>query len=419
MDKTNLEMEILSAVMLDFNLVDSFLAKLKQSDFTDLRHQYLYKVFERLSQQNVEEFSLSDVYSLMPKAIDVCGGVDYLVDILNTAVTTSTFHKNIKALIQMNCIQTIQKLGVNATKIFDEGFDKGFTTVLNTLESLSDRVAVNKPENYFNIFSDSLTSTSVNVDLGFKKVHDILGYPHPGELLIIGARPGMGKTAFALACLFNYVCQQKKKAVMFSLEMSGSELFQRMISSISAIPLSDIRNHSLTEPMKKCLLDNAKELESNKYLVLHDKAVSTISMLRSVLRQQRKTGEIGIVVIDYLQLLSGSGNSNYEKVSEISRQLKLLARDFNCCVIALSQLSRKVEERADKHPQLSDLRESGSIEQDADYVIFLYRHNYYVKDPSVSPDKETIEVNIAKNRHGKVGTATLDVDLTTGRFLND
>ena len=270
----------------------------------------------------------------------------------------------------------------------------------------------------YKAFKDSLNSSNKdNVDFKFSSLHNVMGYPRPGELLIIGARPGMGKTAFALACLFNYICCEKKKAVMFSLEMSGTELFQRMISSISAIPLQDIRAGKLTDSMKKCLDDNAKELASSNYLSLYDKTVSTIPALRAAIRKEQKKGDVGLVIVDYLQLLKGNGTNSYEKVTDISRELKLLAREFNCCVVALSQLSRKVEDRSDKRPQLADLRESGSIEQDADYVLFLYRHNYYVKDPNVDPTNEALNVEVAKNRHGKTGTVQLTFDLTTGRFI--
>ena len=418
MIKDRLEVEILGAVMCNFDLVDKLLAQLKESDFSDIRHKYLYKLFQRLVQTNTTEFNFSDVYSTYPKAIELCGGIDYICEVITECITTANFDYNCKALIKQSTIESIHKLSKNAEGLFRDDFEKGMAFVEKTVEELVDRVHKTESVNLYQSFKDSMSASDINnIDIGFKSLHDVMGYPHPGELLIIGARPGMGKTAFALACLFNYICKDKKKAVMFSLEMSGTELFQRMISSISAIPLQDIRAGKLTDDMKKCLDDNAKELASNKFLSLYDKTVSNIPALRAAIRKEQKKGEVGLVIIDYLQLLNGNGNNNYEKVSEISRQLKLLAREFNCCVVALSQLSRKVEERSDKRPQLSDLRESGAIEQDADYVMFLYRHNYYAKDPNVDPKKEPLNVEIAKNRHGKIGTVQLTFDLTTGRFV--
>jgi replicative DNA helicase len=418
MDKNTIERDILGNVLLHFDLVDKFLAQLKESDFSDIRHKYMYKLFQKLVQTNVTEFNFSDVSSTYPKAIDLCGGITYICELISDCITTANFDYNCKALIKQSTISTLQKLSDNAEGLFREDFDKGMAFVEHTMEELVDRVHKTESVNLYQSFKDAMSASDMsNIDFKFKSLHDIMGYPHPGELLIIGARPGMGKTAFALACLFNYICCEKKKAVMFSLEMSGTELFQRMISSISAIPLQDIRAGKLTDEMKKCLDDNAKELASNKFLSLYDKTVSNIPALRAAIRKEQKKGDVGLVIVDYLQLLSGNGNNNYEKVSEISRQLKLLAREFNCCVVALSQLSRKVEDRSDKRPQLSDLRESGAIEQDADYVMFLYRHNYYAKDPNVDPKKEPLNIEIAKNRHGKIGTVQLTFDLTTGRFV--
>lgn len=418
MNKNSIERDILGNVLVHFDLVDKFLAQLKESDFSDIRHKYMYKLFQKLVQTNVTEFNFSDVSSTYPKAIDLCGGIEYICELISDCITTANFDYNCKALIKQSTISTLQKLSSNAEGLFREDFDKGMAFVEHTMEELVDRVHKTESVNLYQSFKDAMAASDMsNIDFKFKSLHDVMGYPHPGELLIIGARPGMGKTAFALACLFNYICCEKKKAVMFSLEMSGTELFQRMISSISAIPLQDIRAGKLTNEMKKCLDDNAKELASNKFLSLYDKTVSNIPALRAAIRKEQKKGDVGLVIVDYLQLLSCNGNNNYEKVSEISRQLKLLAREFNCCVVALSQLSRKVEDRSDKRPQLSDLRESGAIEQDADYVMFLYRHNYYAKDPNVDPKKEPLNVEIAKNRHGKIGTVQLTFDLTTGRFV--
>lgn len=418
MNKNSIERNILGCVLIDFTLVDKFLAQLKETDFSDIRHKYIFKLFHKLVQTNVTTFDFSEIFSTYPKAVELCGGIPYLAELVSECITTANFDSNCKALIKQSTIETLQLLSKNAEGLFREDFDKGMAFVESTMESLIDRVHKTESVNLYQSFKDAMSASDVsNIDFKFKTLHDVMGYPHPGELLIIGARPGMGKTAFALACLFNYICCEKKRAVMFSLEMSGTELFQRMISSISAIPLQDIRAGNLTDKMKKCLDDNAKELASNKFLSLYDKTVSNIPALRAAIRKEQKKGDVGLVIVDYLQLLSGSGNNNYEKVSEISRQLKLLAREFNCCVVALSQLSRKVEERSDKRPQLSDLRESGAIEQDADYVMFLYRHNYYAKDPNVDPKKEPLNVEIAKNRHGKIGTVQLTFDLTTGRFV--
>ena len=417
MDKIEVERELLGSVMIHFENADKFLASARESDFSDRRHVYLYKLIEKLYTTNKTSFDLTDIYATYPKAIDCCGGVEYMAELVAECFSPRNFDGHLKSLIKLSTIDSIDKLSKNASAMFKEDFDKGIDYVETQLESIVDRVHKNESVNLYQAFKNSLDpSANMNIDLGFKRLHDVLGYPHPGELMIIGARPGMGKTAFALGCLFNYICTEKKRAVMFSLEMSGTELFSRMISSISGIPLSDIRSGNLDEEASKVLDDNAKELSSSKFLSLYDKSVSNIPALRAAIRKESKKGEVGLVIVDYLQLITGTGNNNYEKVSEISRQLKLIAREFKCTVIALSQLSRKVEDRQDKRPQLADLRESGAIEQDADYVLFLYRHNYYAKDPSVDPTHDPLSIEVAKNRHGKTGTVQLEFDLTTGSF---
>jgi len=413
----NPEKQLLGSVLIHFENVDKFLSRVKETDFSDKRHKYLYGLIKRLYNNNVKTFDATNVYATYPKALGYCGGVEYIGEIVSECISPKDIDSKIDAVIKASIMRDISLLNKEADEHLKDGFESWLSFVRLKVNSICDRYSKEDKVDLYSTFLSSLEPTAtLNVDFGFKSLHNVLGYPHPGELLVIGARPGMGKTAFALSCLFNYICLENKRAVMFSLEMSGQELFSRMISSISRIPLTDIRSGNLDDEAKKVLDTNAKELSSNKFLSLYDKSLSNISSLRSALRKESEKGEIGLVIVDYLQLLSGNGNNNYEKVSEISRQLKLIARDFNCTVVALSQLSRKVEDRADKRPQLSDLRESGAIEQDADYVLFLYRHNYYVKDPSVDPTKDPLTIEVAKNRHGKTGTVMLDFDLTTGSF---
>lgn len=418
MDRESIERQVLGSVMLNFNLVDKFLSKLNVKDFVNTYHQECYNLFKVLVDEGINEFSIGDVYASHPDMVVKCGHIEYLVGMYDDVHSLSTFDSSIRTLIKLSTITHLNNLPSLASKYFNKNFNDGIDFVDTYVSRLLDRSRQHDSVKLYDSFKASLDSKDVNVNLGFPSVHEVLGYPHPGELMIIGARPGMGKTSFALALLFNYITTSNKKAVMFSLEMSGPELFNKMVSSISAIPLTQMRAGKLTKEERKCLDDNAKELSNNKNLVLFDKTVSNVSALRAALRKESSSDPVGIVIVDYLQLLTGNGNSMYEKVSEISRQLKLLARDFNCTVIALSQLSRKVEDRSDKRPQLSDLRESGSIEQDADYVLFLYRHNYYVKDPSADPRHDPLNVEVSKNRHGKTGTVQLDFDLTTGRFNN-
>ena len=418
------EFNILSCVLCDFSLANKMLAHLKSSDFKDEEFQQLYKLIKQLVTEGKTEFSIADIEQSHPKVFEYIS-IDTISDMFSDCIGSPSYMEkelthSIPLLIYYSTIDSITSLCEGLPKLASEkGYEKALEIFRDNLDTILSRVDKKESVNLYDSFHKKLFSedTTDNINLGFKPLHDVLGYPRPGELMIIGARPAMGKTAFALACLFNYIHSGvNKKAIMFSLEMSGDELFQRMLSSVSNIPLQMIRAGGLPKEAKEILDSNAKELASNPNLILYDSTVSSIAALKAAIKKENKKGDVGLIIVDYLQLLSGEGNSNYEKVSEISRQLKLIAREFNCTVIALSQLSRKVEERADKRPQLSDLRESGAIEQDADYVLFLYRHNYYEKDPSVDPHNEIINIEVAKNRHGKSGTVQLEVDLTIGQF---
>jgi replicative DNA helicase len=418
-DKVTIEFEIISAVMNDFSLVDKFLARLREADFSAQYKPY-YALFKEMAAHNETEFSIGDVYSKYENLFKACGSIeevtDFYVDYM--LMYTTNFDKNISALIRLATDSYINNLPKYYLQFKDKA--EAISKTLDYVNALNDRITPKDSVNLYDEFKSSILNGTFNVDFGFKSLHKILSYPHPGELLILGARPGMGKTTLALNFLFNYIIQEKKRAIMFSLEMSGSELFSKMISSISEIPLDKIRNQDLTDDEKKCLDDNAIELSHNKYLSLYDKSVSSINALRAAIRKESKKGEVGLVVVDYLQLLTAEGSSAYERVSRISRDLKLIARDFNCVVVALSQLSRKVEDREDKRPNLSDLRDSGSIEQDADYVLFLYRHSYYHKDEATfDPSRDAVNVEIAKNRHGQIGTVQLLLNLPVGKFFEE
>ena len=227
----------------------------------------------------------------------------------------------------------------------------------------------------------------------------------PSDLILIAARPSMGKTAFVLNVAQNICFKQNKCAAIFSLEMSKEQLVNRMLSLESHVEATKIRNGSVNAKDWEGLIEGASTIGESK-LIIDDTPGISISELRSKCRKYSMEHGLEIVIIDYLQLMSGSGHndSRQQEISDISRSLKSLAREINVPVVALSQLSRAVEKRDDKRPMLSDLRESGAIEQDADVVMFLYRDDYYNKE---SEKKGVAEVIIAKQRNGPIGTTEL------------
>lgn len=242
---------------------------------------------------------------------------------------------------------------------------------------------------------------------GFKDLDELLTGLHPSELILIAARPSMGKTALVLNILQNVVLEQDKCAAFFSLEMSGELIMNRLFALESHVDAQRIRSGDLSDSDWDKLLEGAEAIGRSQ-LIIDDTPGISVAEMRSKCRKFKLDHDIKLIVIDYLQLMSPSGKRNenrQQEITEISRSLKALAREMNVPVIALSQLSRAPDTRADHRPMLSDLRESGSIEQDADVVMFIYRDEYYNKEESKA--KGVTELIVAKQRNGPVDTVRL------------
>ena len=244
------------------------------------------------------------------------------------------------------------------------------------------------------------------IPMGFTDLDYQTSGLQPSDLVLIAARPSMGKTAFVLNIAHNVTIRQDKCCAIFSLEMSKEQLVNRMLAMDSNVDSQNMRNGKLTETDWEKLVESAGNIGTSK-LIIDDTPGIAVSELRSKCRKFKLEYDLKLVMIDYLQLMSGSGrngDNRQQEISEISRSLKALAREIDCPVIALSQLSRACETRNDHRPMLSDLRESGAIEQDADVVMFIYRDDYYNKD---SDEKNVSEIIIAKQRNGPTGTVKL------------
>ena len=245
------------------------------------------------------------------------------------------------------------------------------------------------------------------VPTGFKDLDTYLSGLQPSDFILVAARPSMGKTAFVLNVAENGAIKQQITTVVFSLEMSNVQLVNRMLSLESTVDADKIRKGHLDSNDWGKLIEGADSIAKSK-LIIDDTPGISIAELRSKCRKYKMENNLGLIIIDYLQLMSGSGSGRSEgrqqEVSDISRALKALARELNVPVVTLSQLSRAVEQRPDHRPMLSDLRESGAIEQDADVVMFLYRDDYYNKD---TEQKGIAEIIIAKQRNGPIGTVKM------------
>ena len=250
-------------------------------------------------------------------------------------------------------------------------------------------------------------SVVTGIPTGFVDLDRQLAGLQPSDLVLIAARPSMGKTAFALN-IAQYACFRKEVCTaIFSLEMSREQLVNRLFAMESRVDAQDLRTGNLNEESWDRLVEGVSTV-GNSRLIIDDTPGITVSEMRTKCRKYKLEFGLQLIIIDYLQLMSGSGSrsneSRQQEISEISRSLKALARELECPVLALSQLSRAVESRADHRPMLSDLRESGAIEQDADVVMFLYRDDYYDKD---SAKKNVCEIIVAKQRNGPIGTTEL------------
>jgi replicative DNA helicase len=317
------------------------------------------------------------------------------------------------ALAEIDGKQIVEKvsgglLKIADTALSDSGVGKSSKVTSTVMASLLER-----KEN---------PNTMAGLSTGWHELDKMTGGFQGSDLIIIAARPSMGKTAFVLNFIQNTVLCLKKPGLIFSLEMSKEQLVQRMLSSMSGLDSQNLRNGMITDMQWKLLNLQAEKL-MNAELFIDEGANLTPAAMRARAKQiMMDTGNrLGVVCVDYLQLMSGSGRENrVQDVSEISRSLKTLAMELKVPVIALSQLSREVEKRADKRPMLSDLRDSGAIEQDADTVIFLYRDDYYNKSKEEQEKNQTedAEIIISKQRNGPTGVVNLRFNKPLTRFEN-
>ncbi|MGL5051947.1 MAG: replicative DNA helicase [Fusobacteriaceae bacterium] len=348
---------------------------------------------------------------------DEVGGEKILFEIIEETSTAANL-MNYAEIIKEKAI--LRKLGDVGTKIVEMAYEgyEDVDSILDKAEGLIFKISETKSskdiinikdvmEEEFDrlqlVFDNKGISTGISS--GFKNYDLMTSGFHSSDLIILAARPAMGKTAFALNLALNAAMESKKSVLVFSLEMGTSQLLQRLLSVESGVPLQKIRSGFLNdEEWGRLGLASGKLAGSN--INIADTPSVNVLEIRAIARRLKAANKLDMIVIDYLQLISGAGRSDnrQQEISEISRSLKGIARELDIPVIALSQLSRAPEQRADRRPMLSDLRESGAIEQDADIVLFLYRDDYYNEE---SEFKGITEVIIGKQRNGPVGTVKL------------
>ncbi len=366
------------------------------------------------------------------KKLKQVGNVEYLAEIVNAVPSASNVDEYIR-IVEESAIK--RRLIEEATGIVNEVYSStdDLTNLLEDAERKVTNVVKSKKGTQFRNIKDVLAKTQSDLEMlsrnkgevtgiatGFYDIDRLTSGLHENELIIIAARPGMGKTAFAVNLATNIAIGSKKPVALFNMEMGAEQLASRMISSIGQIDGYKLRNGKLEHNDWKRVNEAMSRLIDTK-LFIDDTPGMTIGEIRAKCRRlDSEQGGLGVIIVDYLQLISGSSRyagNRQQEVSEISRSLKTLAMELNVPVVALAQLSRSVEGRDDKRPLLSDLRESGSIEQDADIVAFLYREDYYTKE-SVDEFTSKSEFIVAKHRNGPTKTIDLLFKKNTSTFVN-
>ena len=412
------EQSVLGSILLDKEAMISVSETLVPEDFYKEAHKVIYESMLKLynSQSEIDLITLTD--ELRDQGyLDDIGGIAYITSLSTVVPTTS----NIKYYVNIVKEKSISRQLISAANdIINLGYD-GSAKVEYVLENAEKKIfdisqerATNDFQPINQVISEALSMLEklyeekndvTGLTTGFRDLNKKINGLQRSDLLLIAARPAMGKTAFALNLVQNAALKGDASVAVFSLEMSKEQLVQRMIASQSTVELKKIKTGTLADNDWPRITDGMAILSGAK-IHIDDTPGIKISELRSKCRKLKIEKGLDLVLIDYLQLMEGEGQneSRQQEIAKISRSLKILAKELDCPVVALSQLSRAPEQRADHRPMLSDLRESGSIEQDADIVMILYRDEYYNPD---TEKKNIGEVIVAKNRHGETGTVEL------------
>lgn len=417
----NLEAEqaVLGAILLSSESLMTAMERITSEDFYRASHQLIFDAMIHLSEDN-EPIDLVTLTALMQNRgqLEECGGVSYLSELANAVPTAANVEYYAQIVEEKSLLRRLIR---TATNIVSNGYANAddVTDLLSDAEQRIMEISSRRMSSGFIAIRDVLMDVfervehlynhkggTTGIPSGFSDLDKMTSGFQSSDLIIVAARPSVGKTAFALNIAQNVSVRAKETVAIFSLEMGAAQLVQRMICAEANVDASRLRTGYLEgDDWEKMTMAISTLAEANIYI--DDSAAITVADIRAKCRRLKKERGLGMILIDYLQLIHGrsrSGENRQQEVSEISRTLKQIARELDVPVIALSQLSRGVEQRQDKRPMLSDLRESGSIEQDADIVAFLYRDDYYDKD---SEKKNTIEIIIAKQRNGPVGTVEL------------
>jgi replicative DNA helicase len=429
------EQSVLGGLLLDNSAWDRAGDLLTDSDFYRYEHKAIYAAIGALvnASRPADVITVYEQLQSLGKA-EECGGIAYLNALAQSVPSAANLRRYAEIVreraILRKLIEASDEIATNAfnpqgravSQILDEAEGRifkigeegsrtkqGFQSMDQLVVQLIDRVTE---------LHENGAEEVTGVRTGFYDLDRMTAGLQAGDLIVLAARPSMGKTAFALNIAENVAVQEGLPVAVFSMEMGASQLALRMVGSLGRIDQTHLRTGKLGDDEWGRLSEAVDRLKNANLFIDETPALNSAELRARARRQARQCGKLGLIVIDYLQLMSGSSSSDENRateIGEISRGLKALAKELQCPVIALSQLNRSVESRNDKRPMMSDLRESGAIEQDADVIMFIYRDDYYNKE---SKEPGVAEIVIGKQRNGPVGTVRLTFLKPLTRFDN-
>lgn len=419
------EMCVLGSILRDPRCFPEVAAHVKVDDFYNPRHRDLFALLEAMEQRSpghCDAVSVAHEQERVKKS-DELGGPGFLKELMSAVPSIAFLENHIRIVRDLSVRRgLINAADIIQRSVYDEAVedvDDLVSEAEKTVFKVGDRL----------VGSEMITARELvdrNLDRLLSPDGELQGLQtsyidldekqgfRPGDLLVLAARPGMGKTAFALNILERVALKDKRAVLMFSLEMPGDQLITRLLSSHARIAHDSLRRGRLTAEDRR-RLTHAGSAFRNAKIFIDDSSQPSLAQIRAKARRLKRDGNLDLIIVDYLQLLGAKAESRQNEISLISRTLKSIARDLKVPVLALAQLNRKAEERSDHKPMLSDLRESGAIEQDADMVMLLMREDYYEE---TDDNRDKASISIAKNRHGSTGEFSLRFTKKYMRFEN-
>lgn len=428
------EMSILGSCFLSAYALDKVCEEVTNDMFYSEANKKIFEAINELHKNKIPLDSTTLINEVEKREnINSIGGVEYLSEVIDSVITAANIDYYIDIVREKSLRRKLIEVSTSiTTSAFDE--ESETNDIIDSAEKNIFSVTKARKAGEFKVISDVMKSTQkrleelakndkeiTGISTGFYDFDKLTSGLHENELIIIAARPAMGKTAFAVNLAVNAALNSNKNVALFNLEMSAEQLAMRMISAQGSIDQNKLKTGKLEHNDWKKVNEAMSEL-ANTNLFIEDASGISVSEIRAKCRRLATQGNgLGLVVIDYLQLIEGSSRyagNRQQEVSEISRSLKTMAMELNVPVIALAQLSRSVELRENKRPIMSDLRESGSIEQDADIVAFLYRDDYYNKSAQEQTNISVTELIVGKHRNGNTGTIELLFERNMSNFRN-